>query len=126
MGLEDPPIRSLAKVNKQSPLTEMSLSQIEASTDVSEPAVSCLVFPENVISSVLEIDQRLMNKYFTLRDAFRAFDKDKTGDITESKFLEGVIQMNTQISEDQIREVFKAIDLDGNGRITFDEFCHLA
>ena len=34
--------------------------------------------------------------------------------------------MNTQISEDQIREVFKAIDLDGNGRITFDEFCHLA
>jgi hypothetical protein len=52
----------------------MSLSQIEESTNVSDPVVSCLVFPENVISSVLEIDQRLMNKYFTLRDAFRAFD----------------------------------------------------
>jgi hypothetical protein len=47
---------------------------MEESTNVSDPVVSCLVFPENVISSVLEIDQRLMNKYFTLRDAFRAFD----------------------------------------------------
>jgi Ca2+-binding EF-hand superfamily protein len=126
VGLEDPPIRSPAKASKTSPLTEMSLSQMEESTNVSDLVVSCLVFPENVISSVLEIDQRLMNKYFTLRDAFRAFDQDKTGEITESKFLEGVIQMNTQISEDQIREVFKSIDLDGNGRITFDEFCHLA
>jgi hypothetical protein len=74
VGLEDPPIRSPTKVNKQSPLTEMSLSQMEESTNVSDQVVSCLVFPENVISSVLEIDQRLMNKYFTLRDAFRAFD----------------------------------------------------
>jgi Ca2+-binding EF-hand superfamily protein len=85
-----------------------------------------LVFPEAVIPAVLEIDGRLQNKYFTLRDAFRAFDVDKAGEITESKFLEGIIQMNTQITEDQIREVFKAIDLDSNGRITFDEFCHLA
>jgi hypothetical protein len=74
VGLEDPPIRSPAKASKQSPLTEMSLSKMEESTNVSDPVVSCLVFPENVISSVLEIDQRLMNKYFTLRDAFRAFD----------------------------------------------------
>ena len=75
MGLEDPPIRSPTKASKQSSLlTEMSLSKMEESTNVSDPVVSCLVFPENVISSVLEIDQRLMNKYFTLREAFRAFD----------------------------------------------------
>lgn len=54
-----------------------------------------MVFPEHLIHAVLEIDQRLQNKYFTLRDAFRAFDVDKTGEITESKFLEGIIQMNT-------------------------------
>jgi Ca2+-binding EF-hand superfamily protein len=50
-----------------------------------------LVFPEAVIPAVLEIDGRLQNKYFTLRDAFRAFDVDKAGEITESKFLEGII-----------------------------------
>ena len=85
-----------------------------------------MVFPEHLIHPVLEIDQRLQNKYFTLRDAFRAFDVDKTGEITESKFLEGIISMNTQVTEDQIREIFKALDLDFNGIISFDEFCHLA
>jgi Ca2+-binding EF-hand superfamily protein len=46
-----------------------------------------------------------------LRDAFRSFDIDKSGEITESKFLEGVIQMNlNHITEEIIREVFKALD----------------
>lgn len=75
---------------------------------------------------VLEIDGRLQNKYYTLRDAFRAFDVDKTGEITESKFLEGIVGLHTQITEDEIRQVFKAIDIDQNGKISFDEFCHLA
>jgi Ca2+-binding EF-hand superfamily protein len=61
-----------------------------------------------------------------LRDAFRSFDIEKSGEITESKFLEGILSMNAQVSEDQIRAVFKAIDMDGNGRINFDEFCHMA
>ena len=129
MGLEDPPIRSNGKPNKNTALTELTLSQLEASTAGSsndQGVVSCMVFPEHLIHPVLEIDQRLQNKYFTLRDAFRAFDVDKTGEITESKFLEGIISMNTQVTEDQIREIFKALDLDFNGIISFDEFCHLA
>jgi Ca2+-binding EF-hand superfamily protein len=79
-----------------------------------------------MIPAVLEIDGRLQNKYFTLREAFRAFDTDKMGEITESKFIEGVIQMHTQINEDQIREVFRAIDINADGKITFDEFCLLS
>lgn len=34
--------------------------------------------------------------------------------------------MNAQVSEEQIRAVFRAIDIDGNGKINFDEFCHMS
>jgi hypothetical protein len=63
-------------------------------------------FPEEVIPYVKEIESKVNNKFFTLRDAFRSFDIDKSGEITESKFLEGIVSMNVQISEDQIRAVF--------------------
>ncbi len=61
------------------------------------------MFSEELKPLVLEIDQRMQNRFFTLRDAFRSFDADKSGEITESKFLEGMFQMNVQITEDQIR-----------------------
>jgi Ca2+-binding EF-hand superfamily protein len=75
---------------------------------------------------VKEIETWINNRFFTLRDAFRSFDIEKQGEITESKFLEGIIQMNLpHITEDVIRAVFKALDQNHDGRISFEEFCYL-
>lgn len=63
------------------------------STNASSEQVE-LNMSEQAKSWVLEIDQRMQNRYFTLREAFRAFDTDKTGDITESKFIEGIFSLN--------------------------------
>jgi len=70
----------------------MALSMFE-STNASSEQVE-LNMSEQAKSWVLEIDQRMQNRYFTLREAFRAFDTDKTGDITESKFIEGIFSLN--------------------------------
>ena len=49
---------------------------------------------------VVEIDSKMQNKYFSLKDAFLSFDIDKTGEITESKFIEGITLMNPNVTED--------------------------
>lgn len=59
-----------------------------------------LVFPEEVRPWVIEIDSKIQNRFYSLRDAFLSFDMDKRGEITESKFLEGIIQMNCEVTED--------------------------
>lgn len=61
-----------------------------------------------------------------MRDAFLFFGIDKSGEITESNFIEGVCKMNADVTEEQIRALFKALDLDENGRISFEEFCRIA
>ena len=75
---------------------------------------------------MLEIDSKIQNKFFSMRDAFLSFDIDKSGEITESKFIEGICSMNADVTEDQIRALFKALDLDENGRISFEEFCRIS
>lgn len=45
-----------------------------------------------------------------MREAFRSFDVDKSGYVTESKFLEGVAQLSSQVSEEQARQVFAVLD----------------
>ncbi|XP_041375662.1 calmodulin-beta-like isoform X2 [Gigantopelta aegis] len=57
-----------------------------------------------------------------LRQAFRVFDKTGCGYITSSD-LRAVLQcMGEDLSEDEIDEMINEVDIDGDGRIDFDEF----
>lgn len=73
-----------------------------------------------------EIDLGFHTTYQTLREAFLSFDTDKTGELTESKFLEGVLSMRLVnsggggVSEDQIRAIFSALDQEGSGKVNFE------
>ncbi|XP_055696521.1 calmodulin-A [Lutzomyia longipalpis] len=57
-----------------------------------------------------------------LRDAFRVFDKHNRGYITASD-LRAVLQcLGEDLDEDEIEDMIKEVDVDGDGRIDFYEF----
>ncbi|CAL1547707.1 unnamed protein product [Lymnaea stagnalis] len=57
-----------------------------------------------------------------LRQAFRIFDKKGCGYITPSD-LRAVLQcMGEDLTEDEIDEMIAEVDIDGDGRIDFEEF----
>ncbi|XP_050583621.1 uncharacterized protein LOC126918994 isoform X1 [Bombus affinis] len=59
-----------------------------------------------------------------LRDAFRVFDKHNRGYITASD-LRAVLQcLGEDLSEEEIEDMIKEVDVDGDGRIDFYEFAH--
>ncbi|BFZ19131.1 hypothetical protein BsWGS_22170 [Bradybaena similaris] len=57
-----------------------------------------------------------------LRQAFRVFDKSGCGYITPSD-LRAVLQcMGQELTEEEIDEMIAEVDIDGDGRIDFEEF----
>ncbi|XP_030380725.1 uncharacterized protein DDB_G0286299 [Scaptodrosophila lebanonensis] len=59
-----------------------------------------------------------------LRDAFRVFDKHNRGYITASD-LRAVLQcLGEDLDEEDIEDMIKEVDVDGDGRIDFYEFVH--
>ncbi|KAK7113927.1 hypothetical protein V1264_000079 [Littorina saxatilis] len=57
-----------------------------------------------------------------LRQAFRVFDKSGCGYITPSD-LRGVLQnIGEDLTEEEIDEMIAEVDIDGDGRIDFEEF----
>jgi calmodulin len=57
-----------------------------------------------------------------LRQAFRVFDKAGNGYITSSD-LRSVLQcLGEQLTEDEIEDMINEVDIDGDGRIDYDEF----
>ena len=53
------------------------------------------------------------------------FDKDHDGQISMSEVKEAVLQMGQTPNDKRIEELFKQVDLDGNGLISFSEFVRL-
>jgi len=43
--------------------------------------------------------------------------------ISESEFIEGLVDLNINLNEFQIRQVFRELDKDQKGNLTFENFC---
>jgi len=58
-----------------------------------------------------------------LKDIFYAFDQDKDGQISLKEFQDGFLQLkSTHLTEHQIHNLFKSIDVNKNFRIDYTEF----
>ena len=57
-----------------------------------------------------------------LREVFETFDKDKNGSIDAKEIKEVCESMGIQADGDDIKDLIKQADEDGNGKIEFDEF----
>ena len=58
-----------------------------------------------------------------LRDVFKQFDVEKTGQITKKVFLKELIKLYGEEDAKQLtNKIFNTLDLDGNGDISYNEF----
>ena len=66
--------------------------------------------------------QVLKGKYETMTNAFRHFDKDKSGSISRQEMLEGLKRLQLPITDKQFGKIINRADADGGGRIDMNEF----
>ena len=57
-----------------------------------------------------------------LREAFKMFDKDKSGFIEAKEIATVAFALGEALTEDELREFMKEADLDGDGRLNYNEF----
>jgi len=58
----------------------------------------------------------------TIEQAFREFDKDNSNTIERNEIKDVAQKLGEELSEQEIDQIFKDIDSDGNKRISLEEF----
>ncbi|APA11671.1 hypothetical protein sscle_08g064410 [Sclerotinia sclerotiorum 1980 UF-70] len=56
------------------------------------------------------------------KEAFDSYDTDKGGNITVEEFGHVMKESGKDISEEELAQIIKEVDIDGDGTINFDEF----
>jgi len=69
-----------------------------------------------------KIEQRTTGGPFVLRQAFKLFDRDSSGDIDPDEFYGAMEWMGLQFTERQVLALFGACDDDGGGSLDYFEF----
>ncbi len=64
---------------------------------------------------------RLMQKRGRLMDLLRDMDKDKNGTVDIHEFKNGLEALGLHLDDQQMQDIAKGIDTDGNGHLDFDE-----
>ena len=60
-----------------------------------------------------------------LYEGFKIFDRDKNGLIDSHELFEVLISLGIDVKEDEVEEMVKESDMDGDGYINYDEFVKL-
>ena len=56
-----------------------------------------------------------------VRSVFSVFDSDGGGDLSAEEFERAMEAVGIQASKEEVRHMMKQVDVNGSGRITFDE-----
>lgn len=112
------------KVTKFLDETEEENVQIQQMTDTSQEGKQIQMqkrpsFRQRRRSSTLAKDSALTNQ---LRAAFDALDNNADGQLDESEFSDLLEQLGLPVTNEMGQKVVRAMDIDGDGVVLFDEF----
>jgi len=57
-----------------------------------------------------------------MREAFLVFDRDKSGSVSASELKHVMNNLGEQVTDEEVEEMIKAADADGDGELSFDDF----
>lgn len=60
-----------------------------------------------------------------LRDAFQLFDRDSNGFISKRELTFVMTSLGEQMSDAAVENMIKEVDLDGDGRVNYEEFIRI-
>ena len=72
---------------------------------------------------VKQIADKVNAKYTRMQRAFTELDTDKSGFLEKLEFMEAVKNFNLMIPFEHMMQIIDASDKDGDGRISYSEFC---
>lgn len=80
-------------------------------------------FAQLAAKFLLEEDQTELKK--ELREAFRIYDKDGVGYITNAVFVEILRELDPKLTQENLDDIIEEIDEDGSGTVDFEEFMEM-
>ncbi|GAV57538.1 EF_hand_5 domain-containing protein [Cephalotus follicularis] len=60
-----------------------------------------------------------------LKEAFKVFDKDQNGYISASELRHVMINLGEKLSDEEVEQMIREADLDGDGQVDYEEFVKL-
>ncbi|KAK9140084.1 hypothetical protein Scep_009765 [Stephania cephalantha] len=60
-----------------------------------------------------------------LQGAFKVFDKGRDGYISPQELKHVMISLGAKLTEEELQEMVRVADVDGDGQINFDEFVRM-
>ncbi|OWF37200.1 calmodulin-A-like [Mizuhopecten yessoensis] len=101
--------------------TDEEMEKIIANVD--DNGNGSLEFPEFV--KLMETKRKTSNELDELTCAFKTFDRDGNGYLDPAELSVALRCLGEQLSEEEVKELIKAADQDGDGLIDFNEFITL-
>lgn len=94
---------------------------------ITELKITCLenvaIIPKGEIYTLwshLFMQQSNLEKM--LREIFEDFDKDRNNEINNEEFYESMQKLDPRLTQADTNKIFQTIDLDSDGRVSFNEF----
>lgn len=70
----------------------------------------------------LEVDLNPLIKNYMIKEAFKMFDENDSGDIDKKEFKKLILTLGLEMDDKKINEMMREIDKDGSGTIDIEEF----
>ena len=104
-------------------ITEPSISQVQEG-DISST-------PDRVLTVAAEFLTMMARKMKDtdseeeIREAFKVFDRDNNGFISAAELRHVMTSIGEKLTDDEVDEMIREADQDGDGRIDYNEFVQL-
>ena len=100
--------------------TQDEVKQLFEKVAGGESSVSC----EKLLAAAGEFEDRMAkgDALADLKEAFAVFDKDKSGSISAAELRHVISNLGEPVDEDEMEDMMKEADKDGNGMINYKEF----